>query len=328
MCVDCVPQIKSADGLLQASVALQGGFCRTLTFYPQPELPQSIFHRAPWLDGEPLPASEPALMSSLGGEWVGIPFGHTDSDDGLFFADAPHGLPANNLWQLIEQTSDSVTLQYTFANDYPLARVQRRIHLDSGGRACFSLTLYPRHNCRMPVGLHPVFPFAGEFGELQISVDDEQGIVYPQDVEAGISQLSPGTQFTSLKEVSRLDGGYQDISRQPLDYISEEIVQLINPNGHVRLTWPQRELAVNFEWDKSILPSCLLWMSNGGRDFAPWNGQNFCLGVEAINSAWDLGPDALRGDTAIDELGVSSALTLYADSPVSFAYQFHCQRTV
>ena len=41
------------------------------------------------------------------------------------------------------------------------------------------------------------------------------------------------------------------------------------------------------------------WQSNGGRDYFPWNGRNYCVGIEPIASAFDL---PSHGETHAREL--------------------------
>lgn len=317
--------LDSADGQLRADLLLQGGFCHWLTYTPNGAEPMAIFHQAPWLARTDACQGLPPLMSSLAGEWVGVPFGHGAQDDGVFFADAPHGLPANRPWQLQEKSADSAVLSFTFPDDYPLESLWRTVTLHDNGAIAFSLTLVPRRDCQLPVGLHPVFPMGGEYGPLEIELSsDIGGIVYPRQVEPHISRLTPLAEFSSLRAVPCLDGGALDLTRLPLSFASEEIVQLLPPVNQVSLRWPQRRLRATLHWDNELLPGCLLWISNGGRQYAPWNGQNFCLGVEPINSAWDLGPGA-QADNPLRRRGYATALALRAGQSLTCRYQLTCE---
>ena len=69
------------------------------------------------------------------------------------------------------------------------------------------------------------------------------------------------------------------------------------------------------------LPSLLLWMSNRGRKYDPWNGRNLCLGVEPIASAFDLGTPASVAPNPIAAAGVATALTLDPATPVTVGFR-------
>ncbi|MCL2893414.1 hypothetical protein [Brenneria tiliae] len=313
--------LVSPDGMLAADLTLQGGFCQQLRFMPETGQTLSVFHRAPWLDDAD--TQTPPLMAQLGGEWVCVPFGH-GQDDGLFFSDCPHGLPANRRWTWIERQAHSAGLAFIFPEDYPLHSLERRIILDNNGEALFSLRILARERCALPVGLHPVFPFGGDAGPLRLKVPEGvRGMTYPCAPEGGVSRFVPLSEIDSLTAVPLTNGDALDVTQLPLPFATEEIVQLLAPVAQIGLYWPRRRLHVTLDWDNKILPDCLLWISNGGRQYAPWNGQNFCLGVEPIHSAWDLGPGALR-DNPLRQRGFSTALKLSADEPITLHYRLRC----
>ena len=65
---------------------------------------------------------------------------------------------------------------------------------------------------------------------------------------------------------------------------------------------------ITLSWDARLLPNCLLWLSNRGRTFAPWNGQNLCLGIEPIAAAFDLGEDVSSHDNPLRRKDVCTSL--------------------
>ena len=314
--------LTSNDGKLQAQVSLQGGFCQQLYFIPEDGVSHTIFHQAPWLPNDNL-QDQPPLMRQLGGEWVGVPFGH-GNDDTLFQKAFPHGLPANHLWYEVAGTENQITMGYDFAESYPIKGLRRTIKLQDMGIAQFSLEIIPRRDCALPVGLHPVFPFKDEAGPLKLIFSDKvNAISYPVFPEPGVSRIKPLQDIQDLAAVLTTDNKRLDLTHLPLAFDTEEIVHLLPPVSRLGLYWPARELQVNFHWDSSLLPSCLLWFSNGGRNYHPWNNRNYCLGVEPINSAWDLGPGALH-ENPISKRGYSTALKLVENDPVVINYRFEC----
>ncbi|WP_315709358.1 hypothetical protein [Brenneria uluponensis] len=317
--------LNSHDGLLCAEVGSAGGMLNALTFRPGTPQAISVLYRAHWLDNPQVCAGQPPLMHRLAGEWVGVPFGHTEQDDHGYYHHAPHGLPVNGEWEITAIENNRAQLNFHFPQDYPLAELQRTIMLAENGCVDFSLTLIARRDCRLPVGLHPIFPVGGNAGEVELEIDNmAQGIVYPQATEAGISQLRPLALFDDLTAIPSLQGHTLDISQLPLPFATEEIVQINQPVSGVTLRYPRRQFCVSLQWDSEILPHCLLWISNGGRSMSPWDGKNYCLGIEPICSAWDLGPGSLK-ENAINQMGYPTALSIRAEQPVTIYYRLICQ---
>lgn len=312
----------SPDGSLRAQASCAGGILTSLAWRDSRGADTEVLYQAPWLNEPAQDAALPPLMRRLAGEWVGVPFGCVEHDDPLFLQDAPHGLPVNGTWRLTEQTAHALQMRFDYPAHYPLAQLERRITLSGGGAADFSLTIYARETCRVPVGLHPIFPFGGDAGDVTIQTHGG-GMVYPRATEPGISRLTPGARFTHLRAVPAGGDATCDISRLPLAYDSEEIVQLLEPQGNVTLSYAQRRLRVALSWDDRLLPHCLLWISNAGRRFSPWNGRNYCLGVEPICSAWDLGPLSLA-DNPITLNGTPTAVDLRAGEALTLTYQICC----
>lgn len=316
--------LQSIDGRLTASLSLMGGMLTQLNYHPTTSLSIPVLYQAPWLKQTFPEEAFPPLLHHLAGEWVGVPFGGVTHDDSLFFANAPHGLPANQQWQLEQINSKSIRLRFDYPQDYPLRRLVRTITLTDNGDVEFSLSIEVHYNCTIPVGLHPIFPVGGAVGKLQVQINgDYQGITYPKPVEPRISQLAIGQIFTDLSQVPTIDHQTINLSRLPLAIATEEIVQILSLQQGITLFYPQSKLKVTLTWDTQALPSCLLWISNGGRYDAPWNGDNYCLGVEPVASAWDLGPSSLT-DNPISQQRIPSALTLQADQIRTIHYRLNC----
>lgn len=316
--------ISSPDSRLRGTVDLRGGVLSSLTWSAQEGAEQAIFYRAPWLDEDAAQQMLPPLFQHLAGEWVGVPFGCVQTSDNLFSSDAPHGLPVNGHWQCQCHDQHSIQLRYDYEQDYPLQRLLRRIDLQNDGVVDFSLTIHARDNCQFPVGIHPIFPSGGEAGNVIIDAgESDGGITYPYTVEPGSSQALPGSTFSHLSEVPAVAGGYLDLRKLPLSRNTEEIVQLLKPHSPITLRYPKSKLRIELLWDTRLLPHCLLWISNGGRKSPPWEGKNFCLGVEPVCSAWDLGPDSMTPNL-LQQSGARTCIALQAGEQFTVKYQLRC----
>ena len=66
----------------------------------------------------------------------------------------------------------------------------------------------------------------------------------------------------------------------------------------------------------------LIWMSDGGRDYAPWEGRNKrCIGLEDICGYFHLGTGPSVADNPVAASGTPTAVTL-GDRPVSLSTVF------
>ncbi|HCJ6654004.1 TPA: hypothetical protein NVL90_001379 [Klebsiella oxytoca] len=316
-------ELNSPDGLLNMLLTLQGGACQQLFMTRSDGSRQPIFYRAHWLNNLDSCASQPPLMRQLGGEWVGVPFGH--GDDGKYFQpEYPHGMPANSLWHWRSLTKNQTTMGYCYPESYPLRELERTIILSDDGQVFFSLRIEAREDCALPVGLHPIFPFGGDWGPLHLlGLDDIPALSYPSPPEAGVSKLLPLQPLSSIKAAPTSNGELWDLTHLPLPAKTEEIVQLLPPIHQVGLEWPRLDLQVTLDWDTEWLPYCLLWFSNGGREYAPWDGRNYCLGIEPIHSAWDSGPGAVQKNL-LSEKGFSTTLSLKANKAITIKYHLTC----
>lgn len=317
--------LVSPDCSFKAEVSAAGGILSSLRKLLNPDSSTELLYIAPWLNETSQDTDMPPLMQRLAGEWVGVPFGCVSQDDALFLSHAPHGLPVNGEWDFITSTLHDVVMRYNYPEAYPLSHLERRIALTNDG-VDFALTVFARRECCFPLGLHPIFPLGEAAGEVEI-VASGGGLVYPQAVEPGISRLMPGARFTRLHAVPMKEGVDLDISHLPLPYNSEEIVQLLEPHGCVTLRYPQRRLQLTLSWDDHLLPHCLLWISNAGRRHPPWNGRNYCLGVEPVCSAWDLGPTSMT-DNPISLHHAPTAMSLTAHEKLTLTYQIRCTEII
>lgn len=69
----------------------------------------------------------------------------------------------------------------------------------------------------------------------------------------------------------------------------------------------------------------LLWMSNRGRRFAPWNGRHLALGMEPICSAFDLGPQVSAADNPISRAGTPTARRFTAGESFGTTYRIEVE---
>lgn len=318
-------ELQSQSGALCAEVDLNGGMLARLQLKRVGKRAMDLLHRAPWLEDDYF-NNEPGLFAHLSGEWVCAPFGWVPKDSKLFSAIYAHGLPCHSAWQVDSVSESKVVLSYVFPNGHPLKNLKRVIELKDD-RVDLSFTLISNEDCAVPLGVHPCFPTDHELNALELEIAGD-GIVYGIDCEPGTSRLVPAKVFESLNklplksEYIGKDGNQDtvDATKLPFVYHTEEIVQMLHPEGQAVLNYKNKGLRLILKWDGSKIPTCLLWMSNHGRKSEPWNGENCCLGIEPIASCWDFGEESLKDSNPIKDRGVKTAVSIKAGVPFTFDY--------
>ena len=167
--------------------------------------------------------------------------------------------------------------------------MERRVTLRTCG-IDFEDTVFVRRPYQAPVGYHPIFRLPDRPGEcVLIPPDCEEWLTYPIAVDDG-SIFLPNASFKELCQTPLARGQTLDITSLPLSADTEELLCAINTSaGIFRLQYPKEGYTAALKWDQTMLPHCLIWLSNRGRKAEPWRGKNLCIGVEPVASAFDLG---------------------------------------
>jgi hypothetical protein len=286
---------------------------------------------APWAE-EPGAADLPGILRRLRGEWPCVPFGTareitlTGPWTGLVPDLAagpaePHGACSNALWTW-EDAGDAASLALSFRPPSgPVLQITRRLRPDPDAPAVdFELTVEAAEPCRLPIGLHPVFRIP-EGGAVLSVPGAAGGMVFPAEVEPGVSRLAPGAGFADLAAVPRADGGTSDLTRLPLPDATEELVQLSAVSGRAELRHIADGVTVTLDWNSGDFPHVVLWLSNRGRAAWPWSGRHLAIGIEPVAAAFDLGTAISAGRNPLNAQGGATAVDLHPGRPFRTRYR-------
>lgn len=313
-----------------ASVQALGGMLGPVTFLLPDGRQVSPLHVAPWFD-DPIRHAQPPILRELRGEWPCVPFGAdgprvlptgwSDGGDSFDGAQVPHGASSNTEWVFTRSDARTISLTCDYPDAHPICRLTRTIAADPIAPALnITLGIEARRPCRLPIGLHPTLrlPLAGSAHLLPPAF--REGRVFPLDVEPGQGLLDPGACFTDLAAVPVRGGGTLSLATLPLSQATEELVQLCGVTGGFRLRHPEG-WAVTLNWDSDHFPSLLLWISNRGRSYAPWNSRHVALGVEPVCAAFDLGPATSTAPNPISAGGTATAREFHPDQAFTTSYR-------
>jgi hypothetical protein len=121
--------------------------------------------------------------------------------------------------------------------------------------------------------------------------------------------------------VPRSDGTFGDLSRYPARRGYEDLVML-SADPKKKIAWcavafPKQRYAWFTLRDPRTLRGTVLWISNGGRHYAPWNGRHVnVMGIEETTSHFHDGVAASASANALTKAGIPTCLQLKNYQPV------------
>jgi hypothetical protein len=289
-----------------------------VAFFPGDRDPIEPYAVAPWAE-EAVPSDTPTMVATLRGDWFCSAFGENDEP----FAGRqlpPHGETANGAWSPIDcEVTEGVSW------------IKLGIDLPLQGGYCESTTalledhsvIYQRHDLSKLTGPcnpghHATLAFPDRAGAGRLSFSPlAHACTFAERVERsedrGYSWLKPDVEIKNLCAVQGIDGSTTDLSRYPARRGFEDIVILCSePNVEFAwssVTFPEEGYVWFSVRDPKQLSSTLLWFSNGGRHFPPWNGRHLnVMGIEDITAFFHVGIAASCRENALSARGICTHL--------------------
>jgi hypothetical protein len=182
----------------------------------------------------------------------------------------------------------------------------------------------------MSVGHHAMLKFPDAPGSGIVSTSRfVRAQVLPNFFERpenrGYQSLKPGAPFRSLERVPLLAGGTTDLTRYPARLGYDDLVMLTAdaklPFAWNAVTFP-RERHVYFALrDPRVLRHTILWISNGGRHYAPWNGRHTSvMGIEDVTGYFHHGLAESAKSNPLSRRGIPTTLMLDPKKPTAVNY--------
>lgn len=271
-------------------------------------------HSAPWRDEAEVQADEslPLVNRRLAGDFLCMPFGRDDVEDGPI-----HGLPANTPWDVVEQDVAHATFRLQARPRG--ATVTKRVQLV--GPALLQTHVIEGGAGDVTLAHHPMVRMA-EGGRLSFS-PKRAALTDPVPQYAG-HNLWALNQLRGDLQLDREDGSLWDLRDYPAGHAVEDFAILVEARD-TRLGWTvlmrnaENDMIVVLK-DPRVLPVTMLWVSNGGRDFSPWNGRHRgVLGIEDGCAAGGVGLRAAQGDNRVSAFGIPTTIPLGARHVIAHA---------
>jgi hypothetical protein len=285
---------------------------------------------APWWN-ETVERRYPACLRVSRGDFFCMPFGL----NALPYRGAthpPHGDTANLRWKPVgytksaEETSLRLGMELKSFSGY----VEKRITLVPGQTVVYQKHIVTGVNAATSLGHHSTLRFPDKPGAGRLSTSKRLfGQVFPEPTEKpedrGYSILKPGAVFDDIGAVPTITGETTDLSRYPARRGFEDIAILV-ADPALPVAWSAVAFPVEgYVWftlrNPKVLASTLLWMSNGGRHYPPWNGRYVnVMGVEDITGCFHYGAAQSAKKNVLSRQGVKTSVTPTTKRPLHVNY--------
>jgi len=268
-------------------------------------LGRTPLHAAPWRD-EAEVQNDPAVAlvdKRLAGDFLCMPFGRDDVNGGPI-----HGPTANDRWDLVEQ--DVAMARFALSTGVLGAHVTKEVRLV--GPCLLQTHVVEGGTGEVTFAHHPMARMS-EGGRLSFS--PKRAVLTDPVAQHEGANLWVLNQLRGDLKLDREDGTQWDLRTYPAGHVVEDFCILAEARG-ATLGWTclmrnaEDDMLIVLK-DPQVLPVTMLWVSNGARDFTPWNSRH--TGVLGIEDGCAMGGEGLRaatGDNRLTAMGIPTTLTL------------------
>ncbi|WP_018184870.1 hypothetical protein [Kaistia granuli] len=301
---------------VKATLDLRGGHVRVFATEQGGRTIEPL-HSAPWLNDKTIVDDETidANLRLLSGDFFCAPFSTNDIDPVTL-----HGWPANSPWTLLgveAHPEGGQTARYELVKRVQGATLVKELTVRDGHPFLYERHIFSGGEGDLPVANHAMTRFDGggrlSFSPKLFGTTPETAI--ESDPAKGRSLLAYPARFTDLTKAPRADGGTADLTTYPFGSKHEDFLSLVedpaNPFGWAAAVRPdKRDIFLTLK-NPADFPITMMWFSNGGRDYTPWNGRHIgVLGLEEGRTYAGYGHKASIAPNPWSEQGIPTSLHL------------------
>lgn len=270
------------------------------------------FHTAPWCDTPEAKDLIP-LLRELRGDFFCAPFGAGPGWRGE--EHPPHGETANADWNVTESSPERlVAVLNTRARP---GKIIKLIETRPDETNLYQTHLFEDYQGGMCIGHHAMLDFKrngpGLVSTSKLRLAQVLPALFENPVQGGYSSLKQGAWIRRLDKVPMADGGSTDLTRFPAREGFEDLVMIHHKDtddfAWAAVVFPEKKFVWFSLKNPATLASTVLWHSNGGRHYSPWNGRHRgVLGVEDVTAYFHLGLGASLAKNPWSDKGVPTSL--------------------
>jgi len=310
------PSYILRTGCVEAAITQRAAMLAPVAFYRDTPAPIQPYSISPWAE-EKLDPQTPPILVCLRGDFICSAFG--GNDEPFNGQKLPvHGETANEVWETVSAPSSEAgaVLHMTMQLRLQGGRCDHYTALVEGHNVVYQRDDFSGIDGPINPGHHATlkFPDRRNAGRLSFSKHiHAHTFIEPFETpdRGGYSILRPDTPIADLAAVPCVDGTVADVSAYPARAGYEDIV-IICADPSLDVAWSAVTFADDgYVWfslrNPALLPSTLLWMSNGGRKYAPWNGRHInVMGIEDMTGFFHVGLAASARENLLTRKGVKT----------------------
>ena len=266
----------------------------------------------------------PPMLRNLRGDFFACPFGGNAC---AYRGEQhpPHGESANARWT--KTAADGRCLSLRLRTRVRAGEIHQTLRLIDGQSAIYIEHLLMGMAGKMSAGRHIMVKCRSRghltIGGFTYGRTPAEPIERPEN--RGYSLLSPGQRFSDLARVETVTHGIADLTTVPSVRGFEDLVQCAaEPStafGWSTITFPEEQFLLFALKDRRALPTTILWLSNGGRHYSPWNGRHVdVVGLEDVCSHFHHGLAESAAPNVWSEAGIATTLRLTPERPTRIGY--------
>jgi hypothetical protein len=315
---------------IELAVTQMGGQMAPVKFYRDTKKPIQPYYISPW-QGEKLKIDDPVLRQ-LRGDFFCMPFGG-NAEPYKGEKHFCHGEPAFARWKFVEMAKSGGATSLTLAMNTKVrpGKVTKTLSLVDGQNVVYCRHVLEGYSGKMPLGYHPTLAVGEQEGSLRVATSAFRlGMTCPTVVgdpaQKAYQSLAMGKKIRSLSSVPTLwkDCPSADCSAFPAREGFTDLLAVYKMASDRPAWTTATNQKAGYLWfslkDPAVLPATLLWISNHGRHYLPWNGRNRCLGLEDVCSYFAEGlADSARANE-VTKAGIATATKLSPKRPTIVNY--------
>jgi hypothetical protein len=235
-------------------------------------------------------------------------------------------MTSNGVWTILSSTPQQLELLIHPGSEG--AVVDKTISIRDGHHAIYQEHRISGYEGRSNYGTHPILDFSSlppDAGRVSVSPFSwasvyPGGFSNPEKGEHGA--LLSGAEFSDLRKVPLAAGGTTDLTYYPARSGFDDLVMMVNEpsTSQQPFAWSAAVLS-GWLWfslkNPRDFPATLLWISNGGRFGAPWNGRHTArMGIEEVCSHFCDGPE-ISNENRLASRGVPTSRAFVKNDPVT-----------
>lgn len=278
-------------------------------------------HTAPWSTDAPIDrqAELTPTEQALSGDFLCAPFCANDVEPGPL-----HGWTANAPWEVVASDAESISAR--LSRRIMGATVTKSLRFRNGEPFLYISDSFTGGHGEIPVGHHAMIHVDTS---ANLSFSSKAMYFTPDtppegDPRRGRSLLRYPSSGSDLSAVPLANGSTADLRTYPFASRHEDVVSMAETQGQA-LGWSaavrqaEGDIVLLLK-DSRIFPCTTLWMSNGGRDYAPWSGRHVgVLGIEDGRSFGAAGHRASITPNTMTRAGYPTAFDLSANPTLPYA---------